>query len=158
MSRKPWRGSCPLLEIDYSVVDDRPDYVEPALFPDADRREVVAPGHVFDTFDPTQFTHLYLLGYDALKDLAVLAEALERFPNVIGLIASAAKREHLFGRLRERGVSRGPARVRSPVGIEIGAQSPSEIAVSMVAEVVRDLHPPSLRSSSRAARRVTPRG
>ncbi len=149
----------PPLEFDYSVADDRPDYVGRDRFPDADRLEVVAPGHVFETFEPTEFTHLYLLGYDALKDMAVLAGALKRFPNVIGLIASAAKREHLFDRLRKSGVSREAlSRVRSPVGIEIGAQTPAEIAVSMVAEVIRDLHPPSLRSSARAARRLTAEG
>lgn len=142
----------PPLEIDYSVVDDRPEFVEPALFPDADRREVVAPGHVFDTFDPAQFTHLLLLGYDALRDLEVLGEAIGRFPNTIGLIASASKREHLYARLRERGVSRAAlARVRSPVGLKIGAESPAEIAVSIVAEIVQELHPPSLRTSERAA-------
>ncbi len=149
----------PALEFDYSVADDRPDYVGRDRFPDADRLEVAAPGHVFDTFEPAEFTHLYLLGYDALKDLAVLAEALARFPNVIGLIASAAKREHLFDRLRKSGVSREAlARVRSPVGVAIGAQTPAEIAVSVVAEVIRDLHPPSLRSSARAARRLTAEG
>ncbi len=149
----------PSLEYDYSVADDRPDYVGRDRFPEADRLEVVAPGHLFVTFEPTEFTHLYLLGYDALKDLAVLREALDRFPNVIGLIASAAKREHMFGRLREAGVSREALRrVRSPVGVKIGAESPAEIAVSVVGEVIRDLHPPSLRSPSRAARRAPVEG
>ena len=143
------------LEYDYSVADDRPDSVGRDRFPDADRLEVVSPSHLFETFDPAEFTHLYLLGYDALKDLEVLAEALERFPNMIGLIASASKREHLFDRLRSSGVAREALqRVRSPVGVEIGAESPAEIAVSIVAEVIHDLHPPSLRSSSRAARRT----
>ena len=103
------------------------------------------------------FTHLYLLGYDALKDLEVLALALERFPNAIGLIASASKREHLFAQLRDRGVAREAlARVRSPVGLPIGAESPPEIAVSIVAEVVRELHPSSLGSRSRQLSQVTP--
>ena len=143
----------PGLEFDHSVADDRPEYVDRERFPHADRREVVAPGHLFDTFDPAEFTHLYLLGYDALKDLEVLAEAVGRFPNSIGLIASSSKREHIFARLRERGVSREALRrVRSPVGVPIGAESPPEIAVSIVAEIVRDLHPPSLRTRAREAR------
>jgi xanthine dehydrogenase accessory factor len=142
----------PALEFDHSVADDRPDYVARDRFPGADRREVVRPGHLFETFDPAEFTHLYLLGYDALRDLEVLAEAIGRFPNTIGLIASASKREHMYARLRDRGVARETlARVRSPVGVEIGAQSPAEIAVSIVAEVVCDVHPPSLRTPERAA-------
>lgn len=143
----------PTLEYDFSVADDRPEWIGIDRFPAADRREVVAPGEVWDIFEPGEFTHLYLLGYDAMKDLTVLADAIERFPNTIGLIASASKREHMFARLRERGVSRETlARIRSPVGIDIGAQTPPEIAVSMVAEIVRAMHPNEVRSDSRDPR------
>lgn len=144
----------PTLEYDYSVADDRADWVGPDRFPEAERREVVGPERLWEVFDPPTFTHLYLLGYDAAKDLEVLASAIERFPNVIGLIASASKREHMFASLRARGISRGAlARVRSPVGIEIGAETPAEIAVSIVAELVTEMHPANLRSRVRDARR-----
>jgi len=147
----------PTLEYDYSVADDRPDWVALERFPTAERREVVEPARLFEVFEPAAFTHLYLLGYDAMKDLEVLAVALERFPNTIGLIASASKREHLFAQLRDRGVAREAlARVRSPVGLPIGAESPPEIAVSIVAEIVRELHPSSLGSRSRQLSQVTP--
>jgi len=146
----------PTLEIDYSVADDRPEWVGVERFPSAERREVVEPSRLFEVFDPGSFTHLYLLGYDAMKDLEVLALAVERFPNTIGLIASASKREHMFSKLRERGVSREAlARVRSPVGLPIGAQSPAEIAVSIIAEIVRELHPSSLGSSAREVSEVS---
>lgn len=148
----------PALEFDHSVADDRPEYVGADRFPSAERREVVAPGHLFEKFAPAEFTHLFLLGYDALRDLEVLAEAIGVFPNTIGLIASASKREHIYARLRERGIAREAlARVRSPVGLTIGAESPAEIAVSIVAEVIRDLHPPSLRTPARASPSATPR-
>ncbi len=134
----------PGLEYDYSVADDRPEWVGAERFPTADRREVVAPAELWSVFEPSSFTHLYLLGYDAMKDLEVLFTALDRFPNEIGLIASAAKREHMYATLRARGVRREAlARVRSPVGLEIGAESPAEIAVSIVAEIVRGMHPDS---------------
>jgi xanthine dehydrogenase accessory factor len=143
----------PTLEYDFSVADDRPEWVGEDRFPHADRREVVAPEHLWDVFDPPAFTHLYLLGYDAAKDLEVLASAIERFPNTIGLIASASKREHMFAALRSRGISREAlARVRSPVGIEIGAETPAEIAVSIVAELVTEMHPSNLRARARDAR------
>ncbi|MGA8543257.1 MAG: XdhC/CoxI family protein [Thermoplasmata archaeon] len=142
----------PTLEYDYSVADDRPDWVSADRFPSAERREVVAPEQLWTVFEPATFTHLYLLGYDAKKDLEVLHRAISQFPNTIGLIASAAKREHMFAALRERGVPREAiARVRSPVGLEIGAQSPSEIAVSIVAELVQGMHPVTSAASSRRA-------
>jgi xanthine dehydrogenase accessory factor len=143
----------PTLEYDYSVADDRPEWVGAERFPTADRREVVAPERVWEVFDPGSFTHLFLLGYDALRDLEVLASSIERFPNAIGLIASSAKREHMYAKLRERGVSREAlARVRSPVGIAIGAESPAEIAVSIVGEIVAERHPTILGTSARDTR------
>jgi len=149
----------PTLEFDYSVADDRPDWVGADRFPDADRREVVAADRLWEAFDPTPFTHLYLLGYDALKDLEVLARAIDRFPNSIGLIASASKREHMFAKLRERGVSREAiARVRSPVGLPIGAETPAEIAVSIVAEIVTEMHPGASRVPPRAPRPAAEEG
>lgn len=132
----------PALEYDYSVADDRPEWVGVDRFPEAERREVVGPEHLWDRFGPSEFTHLYLLGYDARKDGLALADALERFPGIIGLIASSAKRQHLFAELRGRGVGEeGIARIRSPIGVPIGAETPAEIAVAVLAEVIRDAHP-----------------
>ncbi len=143
----------PTLEYDFSVADDRPEWIGVDRFPHAERRLVVAPDRLWDTIEPSAFTHLYLLGYDALKDLDVLRGALDRFPNFIGLIASASKREHLFARLRQEGRSRESlARVRSPIGLDIGAESPAEIAVSVVAEIVAELHPAPLRTRARPVR------
>ena len=132
----------PTLEYDYAVADDRPDWVTEDRFPDALRREVVAPERVWEVFEPESFTHLYLLGYDAQKDGELLFRSLERFPHTVGLIASESKRAHLFQALRARGVSDAAlARVQSPIGLPIGAESPAEIAVSVVAEIVRAQHP-----------------
>ncbi len=143
----------PTLEYDYSVADDRPDWVGDDRFPTADRREVVEPEALWERFDPASFTHLYVLGYDAMKDLEVLAGAIDRFPNAIGLIASASKRGHLFGLLRDRGFARSALeRIRSPVGLGIGAESPAEIAVSIVAELVQEAHPNTLPGHGREVR------
>jgi len=143
----------PTLEYDYSVADDRPEWVGVERFPSADRREVVSPERLWEVFDPASFTHLYLLGYDARKDLEVLAGAVERFPSAIGLIASAAKRAHMFAALRDRGVSREAiGRIHSPVGLDIGAETPAEIAVAIVGGIVREMHPASLRTRARAGR------
>lgn len=142
----------PALEYDYTVADDREEWVSADRFPDAEGRIVVAPSALFDRVDPTRFTHLYLLGYDAMKDGEVLHQAVERFPNFIGLIASQSKRAHLFAALRDRGVRESAlARVRSPVGVPIGAERPAEIAVSIVAEVVAGQHPAkSIRRTARS--------
>lgn len=143
-------GILPSLEYDYSVADDRLDWVGIDRFPTADRREVVTAEEVWNVFEPTEFTHLYLLGYDAMKDLELLARSIDRFPGRIGLMASASKREHMFHALRARGVTRTAiARIRSPVGVAIGAESPAEIALSVAAELVQEMHPTQLHPSRR---------
>ena len=140
-------GLLPGLEYDFSVADDRPDWVGAARFPAASRREVVDPGRLWEVFEPASFTHLYVLGYDAMKDGEVLHHSLDRFPNFIGLIASAAKRAHLFAGLRSRGVpAERLARIHAPVGVPLGAQSPAEIAVSIVAEIIQSAHPAPARA------------
>ena len=142
----------PSLEYDFSVADDRAEWVGADRFPDADRREVLAPSELWDRFDPSTFTHLYLLGYDAVKDTELLRLSVERFAGWIGVIASAAKRERMFAALREAGVSREAlARVHSPVGVAIGAESPAEIAVSIVAELVQAQHPHAPAATVRVA-------
>ncbi len=132
----------PTLEYDYSVADDRPEWIAAERFPDAEERVATAPEGLFDAVEAERYTHLFVLGYDAQKDTEVLSRALERFPNEIGLIASRAKRAHIFAELRRRGaVPERVERIRSPVGLAIGAETPEEIAVSIVAEIVRARHP-----------------
>ncbi len=143
----------PTLEYDHTVADDRADWVSVDRFPDAERREVVDPGALFDRLEPERYTHLYVLGYDAGKDTEVLAGAIERFPNEIGLIASQAKRAHIFAELRRRGAPAARVeRIRAPVGIAIGAQTPEEIAVSIVAEIIRGRHPEATAKNPRESR------
>ena len=153
----------PTLEYDFSVADDRPDWVSADRFPEAERREIVCAADLFDRFAPESFTHLYVLGYDAAKDTDVLEGALSRFPNEIGLIASQAKRAHIFAELRRRGATEAAVlRIRAPVGLSIGAETPEEIAVSIVAEIVRSMHPARIamssdESRSEASEHVAPR-
>jgi xanthine dehydrogenase accessory factor len=141
------------LEYDYSVADDRPEWVTAERFPDADRREVVSPAEVWRVFDPAEFSHLYLLGYDAKKDLELLFLSLEKFPGYIGLISSAPKRTHMFAELRRRGTTpESLARVHAPIGLAIGAESPAEIAVAVVAEVIKSLRPTTSRRTTSVKR------
>lgn len=160
----------PGLEYDYSVADDRAEWVSAERFPQADRREVVAPGEIWRVFDARSFTHLYVLGYDAMKDGEVLRHAVEEFPGYVGLIASRSKRLHLWDRLRREGVTEAQLeRIHAPIGLAIGAETPAEIAVSVVAEVIRSRHPARVAAASpvperlrRSARRpaapATPKG
>ncbi len=144
----------PVLEYDYSVADDRPEWITAERFPEADRRIVASPEQVWEQLDPGSFTHVYLLGYDAQKDRELLYQTLPRCRGYIGLIASETKRRRIFASLRARGVADAELRrVHSPIGLAIGAETPAEIAVSVVAEMVALAHPERLptRARSRSA-------
>ncbi len=136
----------PTLEYDYSVADDRPEWIGSDRFPDAVHRVAVPATELWSAVKPEEFSHLYVLGYDAAKDLEVLRSSLRGFPGAIGAIASVSKREHFFADLRRQGYTEAEVgRIRAPIGLDIGAQSPAEIAVSVVAEIIQGEHPPSPR-------------
>jgi xanthine dehydrogenase accessory factor len=70
-------------------------------------------------------------------DRTVLAGALKTPARYIGMIASRRKRDVIFRSLVEEGVAaEALARVHSPIGLDIGARSPAEIAVSIAAELI----------------------
>ena len=84
---------------------------------------------------PNAFAIIVTRGHQG--DADALAAALERSPRFVGLLGSKAKTVHIFAALAEKGVSREVlATVHAPLGLEIGAQTPDEIAVSILAEMV----------------------
>jgi xanthine dehydrogenase accessory factor len=127
---------CEMLEYPYVVLDDRPEYSRREDFPGA-LDVVTARGPAYLTRkDLPNFTHVIGLGYDAGFDLDALIPALKALPQAtFGTIGSKAK----FAKMTETAAQRGAAgwtRVKCPVGLGIGAQSPAEIAVAIMAEVV----------------------
>ncbi len=89
---------------------------------------------------------LIVLTHDRDVDGPVLAAALESAPGYIGALGSRRTQEARAGWLRDRGVSDDAiAAIHGPAGLDIGARTPGEIALSITAEIV------SLRSSAGAA-------
>jgi xanthine dehydrogenase accessory factor len=80
--------------------------------------------------------------------------AVEGSYRYVGMIGSRRKIETVFRGLRERGVPEETiGRVRAPIGLDIGAETPAEIAVSIVAELIRERH-----AAGSTARRAGPPG
>ena len=72
------------------------------------------------------------------SDLAVLEQAVRRKVKYLGMIGSKRKIGLLFEHLRGQGVSEEALRaIHAPIGLEIGADTPEEIAVSIAAELIR---------------------
>ncbi|MGW3988103.1 XdhC family protein [Streptomyces sp. NPDC004830] len=124
-----------------TVCDARPVFATRARFPDADEIVVDWPDRYLRRTDTDARTVLCVLTHDAKFDVPLLREALRRPAAYIGAMGSRRTHEDRERRLREAGVgSRELARLRSPIGLDLGARTPEETAVSIAAEIIAQRH------------------
>jgi len=119
------------------VVDDRVAFANAERFPDADRIVVdeFGPGASRMTLGPNSYVVVVTRGHKG--DADALAAVLGRELRYVGLLGSKVKAVHIMEQLAARGFDSGAlSRIHTPVGLSIGAVTPEEIAVSIVAEMV----------------------
>ncbi|KNB50590.1 XdhC family protein [Streptomyces caatingaensis] len=124
-----------------TVCDARPVFATAARFPGAD--EVVADWpHRYLRGTPTdERTVLCVLTHDAKFDVPLLRVALRLPVAFVGAMGSRRTHEDRVRRLREAGVGDGElARLRAPVGLDLGGRTPEETALSIAAEIVAARH------------------
>ncbi|MFF8476335.1 XdhC family protein [Streptomyces sp. NPDC015414] len=120
-----------------TVCDARPVFATRARFPDADEVVVDWPHRYLRGTETDARTVLCVLTHDAKFDVPLLKVALALPVAFVGALGSRRTHEDRARRLREEGVSaRELARLRSPIGLDLGARTPEETALSIVAEVV----------------------
>jgi xanthine dehydrogenase accessory factor len=132
------------------LADDRVKFANAERFPEADLIVVDGPAAAAErmTLGPRSYAVVVTRGHKG--DAFALEAALARGARYVGLLGSRPKVVHIFAALAERGVSKEAlARVHAPMGLEIGAETPNEIAVSILAEIIavrRGLDPAQVRS------------
>ncbi|MGW8485721.1 XdhC family protein [Streptomyces sp. NPDC055886] len=120
-----------------TVCDARPVFATAARFPEADEIVVEWPHRYLARTETDARTALCVLTHDAKFDVPLLEAALRLPVAYVGAMGS--RRTHLErnDRLREVGVTEHElARLRSPIGLDLGARTPEEVALSIVAEIV----------------------
>jgi len=120
-----------------TVCDARPVFATPARFPDADDIVVEWPHTYLERTETDARTVLCVLTHDAKFDVPLLRLALRLPVAYVGAMGS--RRTHLDRneRLREVGVTELElARLRSPIGLDLGARTPEETALSIASEIV----------------------
>ncbi|MDR6977797.1 xanthine dehydrogenase accessory factor [Streptomyces sp. 3330] len=127
--------------LDYrvTVCDARPVFATAARFPEADEIVVEWPHRYLERTEVDARTVLCVLTHDAKFDVPLLRLALRLPVAYVGAMGS--RRTHLDRntRLREVGVTELElARLRSPIGLDLGARTPEETALSIAAEIVAD--------------------
>jgi xanthine dehydrogenase accessory factor len=128
-----------LAGFDLAIIDPRTAFASDDRFPDvtllAQWPEDVIPGLGLD-----QFTALAALTHDPKIDDGPLAAALRAGCFYVGALGSRKTHGKRLERLRSMGLDEASlARIHAPIGVAIGAQSPAEIAVAILAEVIAAL-------------------
>ncbi|MFC8506763.1 XdhC family protein [Streptomyces sp. NPDC057411] len=120
-----------------TVCDARPVFATKARFPEADEVVVEWPHRYLESTEVDGRTVLCVLTHDAKFDVPLLEAALRLPVAYIGAMGSRRTHEDRNRRLREVGVTELElARLRSPIGLDLGARTPEETALSIGAEIV----------------------
>lgn len=130
------------LDYDVTIVDPRTAFASPERFPDV---PLVAewPDVALPPLNVDHYTAFVAVTHDPKIDDPALLHAFERDCFYIGALGSRKTHAKRGDRLRAQGAKESDiARIRAPIGLDIGAVSPSEIAVAIMAEITATLRLP----------------
>ncbi len=136
--------------LDPTIVDPRTAFATPERFPDT---PVIAewPDEALAGAPPDRYTAVCLLTHDPKIDDPALVLALGADCFYIGALGSKKTHAKRLERMRAKGFDEAAlARIHAPIGLDIGAVSPAEIAVSIIGEIVAALRRKPLRSAAGA--------
>jgi xanthine dehydrogenase accessory factor len=120
-----------------TVIDARPIFATKARLPDADEIVVSWPDEFLERAPVDSRTALIILTHDVKFDIPLLQVALRTDAGYIGAMGSRRTHENRVEALRAVGVSESDlARISAPIGLDLGARTPEETAISIAAEIV----------------------
>jgi xanthine dehydrogenase accessory factor len=120
------------------VIDDREMFANRKRFPEADEIMVSEFETCFERVKIDSSSYIVIVTRGHLYDGFVLEQAVKTAARYIGMIGSKKKILTLYQNLFEKGISRETLdRVHAPIGLEIHSETPEEIAVSIVAELIK---------------------
>lgn len=133
---------CPLAGlVDFRtvVIDDRADFANRGRFPDADDVKVIPSFEdSFADLDIGDDSYVVIVTRGHLHDKTCLEQALKTDARYIGMIGSRHKRDRIYRDLKIQGFSEKDfQRVHSPIGTDIKAETPEEIGISIIGELIR---------------------
>jgi xanthine dehydrogenase accessory factor len=155
----PLTGFAKALGFRTVVIDGRPRFATRERFPDVDDLKIGIPSELVPTVPLIPTTALVLVAHDYKYDLPVMKHALTTPVGYVGLLGSTRRGAAIFELLREQGVTDDTlARVRTPIGLDLGAQAAPEIALAIMAEIVAVQHGATgLPISEKIRRGIAPR-
>lgn len=125
-----------------TLIDDRPEFANYQRFPEADNILITDFKQAFEQLEISQNSYILIITRGHLHDKTVLQHALGTNASYIGMIGSTKKRNIIYKALMDEGFSKNDLeKVYSPIGIDINAETPEEIAVSIVGELIKKRAP-----------------
>jgi xanthine dehydrogenase accessory factor len=123
------------------VIDGRATFATRERFPDADRVVVGWPDEVADEIGLGPSDAVAVLTHDVKFDEPAIVAALERGCRYVGAVGSRKTQADRHARLRAAGVAPDAlARLRGPIGLDLGGRAPAETALAIMAEIVAARH------------------
>jgi xanthine dehydrogenase accessory factor len=120
-----------------TVIDARSMFAVEERFPDADEVLYAWPDDALAEKIIDAYSYLVILTHDPKFDLPTLELALRSDARYVGALGSRATHRTRTAQLRQRGFSESDlARIRAPIGLDIGSRTPEEIAVAILAEML----------------------
>jgi xanthine dehydrogenase accessory factor len=120
------------------VIDDRAEFAHREHFPQADEIWVEEFEKIGARIKSDEQTYMLIVTRGHMYDYTVLKQVLPMERRYIGMIGSIRKRAMIYTKLMEEGHTQEELdRIHAPIGLEIGAETPEEIAVSIVAELIQ---------------------
>jgi xanthine dehydrogenase accessory factor len=129
------------LDFHVAIVDDREEFADPEIVPEAD--EVICEDFevALDRFPIHANTAIVMVTRGHRQDELSLRRCLGRGAGYLGMIGSKRRTGAVLAHLRDEGFDPEElAKVRTPIGLDIGAETPEEIAISILAEVIMLRH------------------
>jgi xanthine dehydrogenase accessory factor len=121
------------------VIDDRAEFANPERFPEADQLFNENFSEVFSKLKVNRSSYIVIVTRGHKFDEKVLEWAIKSKACYLGMIGSKKKNDTIFANLQSKGFSKKLLKtVHAPIGLDIHAETPEEIAVSIMAEIIKN--------------------
>jgi xanthine dehydrogenase accessory factor len=120
------------------VTDECVAHIAPVFFPSADKLSLCQREYVDRDFEITPYTACVLMSHNYEYDRDVLKKLLKSSTSYIGILGPRKRFDKMVDEFSNLGISLLPEdghRIHSPIGLDIGAEAPDEIAISIIAEI-----------------------
>ncbi|MCD8476688.1 MAG: XdhC family protein [Sulfurospirillum sp.] len=121
------------------VIDDRAEFANKERFPSAEEVHVISSYELLrQEVSISKNSYIVIVSRSHALDQMILQQALHTHAKYIGMIGSKSKKNHVYGELLAEGFAQKELEeVHCPIGVSINAQTPEEIAISIVAELIK---------------------